>query len=105
MSSSSERTIRLPADLHSRPAGLLSRTAAGFQSKVMFATSSKEAEARSVLMVMALGATAGTEVTVRAVGPDAEAAVQRLASMLEEIAPVEAVPAPRPAGLHEPALD
>ena len=101
MSPSSERTIRLPADLHARPAGLLSRTAAGFESKVTFATAAKEVDARSVLMVMAVGATEGTEVTVRAEGPDAQAAVERLAGMLEVIAPMEVVA--RPAEAQEPA--
>ena len=38
---------------------------------------------------MALGATEGTEVTVRATGPDAEEAVERLAGMLEVITPIE----------------
>src|SRR5207237_9218841 len=90
MSPSSERTVRLPADLHARPAGLLSRTAAGFESRVTFATPAREVDARSVLMVMALGATEGTEVTVRAVGPDAEVAVERLAGLPEAIAPMEA---------------
>jgi phosphotransferase system HPr (HPr) family protein len=103
MSPNSERTVRLPADLHARPAGLFSRTAAGFQSKVTVAVGVKDVDARSVLMVMALGATAGSEVTVRATGPDAEAAVDRLAGMLEVITPIEQ--APRPTEEHEPALD
>ena len=102
MSPSSERTVRLPADLHARPAGLLSRTAAGFESKVTFATPAKEVDARSVLMVMALGATEGTEVKVRATGPDAEDAVDRLAGMLEVITPIETT---QRSEAQEPALD
>lgn len=97
MSPSSERTVRLPADLHARPAGLLSRTAAGFESKVTFATPAKEVDARSVLMVMALGATEGTELTVRAAGRDAETAVERLCEMLEAITPIEVADSPEPA--------
>lgn len=104
MSLSSERAVRLPADLHARPAGLLSRTAAGFESKVTFVAGDREVDARSVLMVMALGARGGTELRVRASGPDAEAAVERLAAMLEVITPVETIP-PSPAEKHEPALD
>jgi phosphocarrier protein HPr len=102
MSPSSERTVRLPADLHARPAGLLSRTAAGFEAKVTIASPSKEVDARSVLMVMALGATEGTEITLRATGPDAEVAVERLAGMLEEITPMQIV---RSAEDQQPALD
>jgi phosphotransferase system HPr (HPr) family protein len=89
MSQSSERVVRLPADLHARPAGLLSRTAAGFSSRVTLATTVREVDARSVLSVMALGATAGSEVTVRATGPDAAAAVECLAGMLEVTTPLE----------------
>ena len=102
MSPSSERTVRVPADLHARPAGLLSRTAAGFESKVTLATPAKEVDARSVLMVMALGATEGTEVKVRATGPDAEDAVDRLAGMLEVITPIETT---QRSEAQEPALD
>jgi phosphocarrier protein HPr len=105
MSASSERTIRLPADLHARPAGLLSRTAAGFESKVTLATPAKEVDARSVLMVMALGATEGTEVTIRATGPDAEEAVEALAGILHGITPMETAPTAQPSEAHEPALD
>jgi phosphocarrier protein HPr len=104
MSPSSERTVRLPADLHARPAGLLSRTAAGFASKVTFVAADREVDARSVLMVMGLGARAGTELTVRASGTDAGQAVERLAAMLEIISPMETAP-PSGAGEHEPALD
>ena len=104
MSPSSERTVRLPADLHARPAGLLSRTAAHFDAKVTFATAAKEVDARSVLMVMALGATAGTELTVRATGQDAESAVERLAGMLEVIMPIEIAVA-TPAKGHQPPCE
>jgi phosphotransferase system HPr (HPr) family protein len=105
MSPSSERTVRLPADLHARPAGLLSRTAAGFESKVTFATPAKEVDARSVLLVMALGATEGTEVTVRATGRDAEAAVERLSGMLEVIRPIQTAEPARSEESPAPALD
>jgi phosphotransferase system HPr (HPr) family protein len=71
MSRSSERTIVLPDDLHARPAGQFSKTAAGFAAKVTVAAGDREVDARSVLMVMGLGATKGTEVTVRAEGDDA----------------------------------
>jgi len=89
MSPSSKSTVRLPADLHARPAGLLSRTAAGFQSQVTLATTTREIDARSVLLVMGLGATAGTEVTIRATGPDAEQATERIAGLLQAITPIQ----------------
>ena len=105
MSQSSERAVRLPADLHARPAGLLSRTAAGFEAKVTFATLAKEVDARSVLSVMALGAREGSEVTVRATGRDAQAAVERLSAMLEVITPIEPAAPAESEESPAPALD
>ncbi len=90
MSPSSERTVRLPADLHARPAGQLSRAAAGFSSKVTLVVGEREIDARSVLLVMGLGATKDTEVTVRAEGDDAAIAVEALSGMLAAVTPVDA---------------
>lgn len=72
----------LPVDLHARPAAVLTRTAAAFGAEITVLAGERSANARSVLSVMALGATAGTEVTVRAVGPDAADAVSALAAVL-----------------------
>ena len=72
----------LPADLHARPAGRLTRAAGGFAAITTLVAGERSANARSVLAVMALGATAGTEVSVRAVGADAAAAAEALAAVL-----------------------
>jgi phosphocarrier protein HPr len=82
MSQSCERRVILPVDLHARPAGAFSQAAARFDSTVLISAGDKEVDARSVLMVMSLGATAGTEVTVKADGVDAEGAVTALTEML-----------------------
>jgi phosphotransferase system HPr (HPr) family protein len=74
--------VVLPADLHARPAGLLARTAAGFISTLHIDHAGRTATPASVLSVMALGATAGSTVTVRAEGPDAQAAAAALAGVL-----------------------
>ena len=90
----SEATVRLPADLHARPAGQLARAAAGFAATVTVRVGGREVDARSVLLVMSLGATAGTEVTVRASGAEAEAAVRALAAILASGTPIERSPSP-----------
>jgi len=77
-----EATITLTGDLHARPAGALSVAAAGFSSAVQLAVAGKEVDAKSVLSVMQLGASSGQEVTVRAVGPDAQEAVDTLIEIL-----------------------
>ena len=87
MSQSSELTVLLPADLHARPAGQFSRAAARFASSVVVVHNGREADARSVLLVMSLGATKGSEITLRAVGEDADDAVRTLGSILESVAP------------------
>lgn len=79
-----ERSVVLPVDLHARPAGRLTRTAAGFAAVTTLVAGERSASARSVLAVMALGATAGTEVSVRAVGADAAAAAEALAAVLAD---------------------
>jgi phosphotransferase system HPr (HPr) family protein len=76
------RTVVVPVDLHARPAGRLARAAAGFTAVTTVLAGDRYADARSVLAVMALGATAGTPVTIRATGPDATAAADTLATLL-----------------------
>ena len=92
MSSSSETTttttasheiaVVLPANLHARPAGQLARAAAGFTSAIQLEHSGRTVNPTGVLAVMGLGATAGSTLTLRAEGPDAEQAVTALADIL-----------------------
>jgi phosphocarrier protein HPr len=82
MPESCEATITLTGDLHARPAGALSVAAAGFSSTVQLAVGDALVDAKSVLSVMQLGASSGQEITVRAVGPDAQEAVDTLIGIL-----------------------
>jgi phosphocarrier protein HPr len=77
-----EASVVLPAHLHARPAGQLARAVAGFSSSVQLEAAGRSVNPASVLAVMGLGATAGSTVTLRAEGPDAEAAVTALAEIL-----------------------
>jgi phosphotransferase system HPr (HPr) family protein len=92
MSASSEvtrsRTVRLPdgVDLHARPAGLLIRAAAKFESSVTLAAGGRSADAKSILQVLALGATGGTELTVATSGCDGSDALEAIAHLLEHLA-------------------
>lgn len=79
---SRETSVVLPANLHARPAGRLARAAAGFTSTVQLEYAGRTVNPTGVLAVMGLGATAGSAVTVRAEGPDAEQAVVALAEIL-----------------------
>lgn len=84
-SSDAEATITLAGDLHARPAGQLSVAAARFSSSVQVAVGDSQADAKSVLAVMQLGASSGQQVTVRAVGPDARSAVAALIDILSAV--------------------
>ena len=74
----------LPADvaLHARPAGLFVREAARFTSTVTVSANGKTANAKSILEVLGLGATGGTDVLLTASGDDAAAAVAELAQLV-----------------------
>jgi phosphotransferase system HPr (HPr) family protein len=85
MPENSEETITLAGDLHARPAGALSVAAAQFAATVQVAVGDSQADAKSVLAVMQLGASSGQQVTVRAVGPDAEKAVETLIGILSTV--------------------
>jgi phosphotransferase system HPr (HPr) family protein len=82
---SSERTATLPPDvaLHARPAADFVRTAMGYASSITVSKDDREADAKSLLSVLALGATGGTEIGLRADGPDSAAAVEGLAALVQ----------------------
>jgi phosphotransferase system HPr (HPr) family protein len=80
-------TATLPAGvaLHARPAADLVRTASRLQAQVIIAANGKQANARSILEVLALGATGGTELTLSASGPGAADAIQTLAEAVASL--------------------
>ena len=92
MSQSCELTVRLPADLHARPAGQMVQAVANFDASIVVAFGPREADARSVLAVMGLGATADGDVTLRASGPDAEQAVAAVALLLGALGEAQTQP-------------
>jgi phosphotransferase system HPr (HPr) family protein len=77
---SSEAVVALPdgVDLHARPAADFVRTAMGFRARVVVAANGKEANAKSLLSVLGLGARRGTTLRLRADGDDAGLAVDAL---------------------------
>ncbi len=88
MPESSEAGVILTGDLHARPAGSLAVAAGRFTSAVQITVGTASADAKSVLSVMALGATSGQEVIVRATGQDASEAVGAIIAILAAATPV-----------------
>ncbi len=85
MPASSELLVALPAHvaLHARPAGQFVKAAMGFKSRLTVAVDGRDADAKSILQVLALGATGGTVLTLRAEGEDAAAALDALAGCID----------------------
>jgi phosphocarrier protein FPr/phosphocarrier protein len=73
--------------IYTRPAALLADSLRSLAADVRIAAHGREANARSIVALMALGVEAGEEIEVRASGPDAQAAVQALAAALSGALP------------------
>jgi phosphocarrier protein len=83
-----ESLATLPEDvaLHARPAGLFVREAARFAASITLSANGKHANAKSILVVLALGATGGADLAISASGDDAVEAAEDLAAFLATIA-------------------
>lgn len=68
--------------LHARPATAFTQLAAKYQSKISLECGDKKADAKSILTVLTLGATKGTEVLLTADGPDEADALKALKEFL-----------------------
>ncbi len=81
-----EITLRVehPVGLHARPAALFVQTAKKFQSDIRVKHGDKEANAKSILGVLTLGANQGAVVTIRAEGEDAEEALEAIKKLFDD---------------------
>jgi phosphocarrier protein FPr/phosphocarrier protein len=68
--------------IYTRPAALLAGSVRRLAADVRIAAHGREANARSIVALMALGVECGEEIEIRATGPDATVAVQALAAVL-----------------------
>jgi len=70
--------------MHARAAGKFRNLAAQFNSQIKVVKGNIEADAKSILGLMALEASKGSELILRAQGEDAEEAIHALAQLIEE---------------------
>ncbi|MBI1252207.1 MAG: HPr family phosphocarrier protein [Alphaproteobacteria bacterium] len=70
--------------LHARASRKFAETALKFQSDVMVRKDDEEANARSLMDLMMLGAGMGAQIEVIADGPDAEEALDALAKLVAD---------------------
>jgi phosphocarrier protein len=69
--------------LHARPAAEMVKAASRFQSDVTITRDDMEVNGKSIMGVMMLAAECGATITLRATGPDAEAAVDALQALVD----------------------
>ena len=69
--------------LHSRPAMCFVDAASRFKSSVKVCRDDHEVDGKSIMQMMMLAATAGTELRISAEGDDAEAACRRLKQVID----------------------
>lgn len=87
MPESSEAEVTLPdgVALHARPAALFVRTAMRFKANISVLANEREANAKSILSVLALGARGGTTLRVLAQGEDAGDALLALTTSVSAL--------------------
>jgi phosphotransferase system HPr (HPr) family protein len=79
-----ETTIGPEEGLHARPAAQFVKKAKEFDSEIVVIKGEREANAKSSLKIMSLGAKQGDEIIIRAEGDDAEEAVETLVELISK---------------------
>jgi phosphocarrier protein HPr len=77
-----QATIVNQEGLHARPAARIVRLASAFAAEITLSKDGMDVNGKSIMGVMMLAAECGSEITIRANGPDAEEAVQALAELV-----------------------
>jgi len=80
-----ERTVTIQNrnGLHARPAAEIVKTAAKFKSEITLIRDDLEVNGKSIMGVMMLAAEFGSQLVVRCDGPDEQAALDALATLIE----------------------
>jgi phosphotransferase system HPr (HPr) family protein len=71
-----------PQGLHARPADQFVRLASRFSSRVELVKGSERVDGKSILSLLTLAATEGTQLSIEATGSDAEQALEALADLV-----------------------
>jgi phosphocarrier protein HPr len=79
-----ERTVRIvnKNGLHARPAAEIVKLAAKFNSDITITKDDLDVNGKSIMGVMMLAAEHGSDITFRAEGPDAQQALDALATLV-----------------------
>ena len=77
-----EVVVRCESGLHNRQATYFVQKANEFESSIWLESANRKMNAKSLLGIMSLGIITGATVTLTAMGPDAEEAVNALEALL-----------------------
>jgi phosphocarrier protein HPr len=77
-------TVHHEVGLHARPAAMFVRTAKEFHSAIKVTHGEREANAKSILSVLTLGAEQGAVITLCAEGEDADQALEALTALVND---------------------
>jgi len=76
-------TVSNPQGLHARPADRFAKMANEFESQIALVKDGMRVDGKSVLNILTLAASQGTELVLETEGPDAEAALDALAELVQ----------------------
>ncbi len=81
-----ERDIQITnkLGLHARASAKLTQTAVRFQSEVWLTRNGRRINGKSIMGVMMLAASRGTEIKIETIGVDEEAAMNALVELIED---------------------
>lgn len=82
---STRLTVTNDVGLHARPAAQFAKAAAAFASDVRLRKNDGEANAKSLLSILALGVGSGDTIELVAEGEDAEEALTDLAALVNQL--------------------
>lgn len=77
--------VKNPTGLHTRPGTEFVRIAKGFESNITVSKDGKEANAKSLVKVMKLGISQGSEILITAEGSDEQEALQALETYISQL--------------------
>jgi phosphocarrier protein len=78
-----EVEIKNTDGLHMRPAMLFVDVASKYESDIRVSNADTNVDAKSIMQMTMLAATCGTKLKIKAVGPDAEEAIEALRELVE----------------------
>jgi catabolite repression HPr-like protein len=76
--------VKLKTGLHARPAALFVQEANKFSSEIFVVKNEKKVNAKSIMGIMSLAISSGTEIVIQAEGSDAENAVASLVTLVSK---------------------